>query len=306
MKRNRIERSKHRQAKKSMPHGKSMLLIAAFFLGAPLSALASSLPDKKPRPLKKLNLGHIEPIARLGVTTLPAPKLNLPKYAGIRPGENFVFDVYHQSFFHRVLIGHCYMELGEVRYLDGRWAVRFRLAAESASWYSSILQIQNDIRGYFDLATNDTLFLTMKKRENTYEQDKIVEFDYRRRQIIEKELTADKTIYQQYNLEPGLIDAYSIVYLIRRRHLGKNAKIHYNIYSNGKVYPHHASVRGLFEIDFHDTKRRAYKVEIITKVEGALEQKGGIFVYFANDRLKAPLWVKADVAVGEFFVELRR
>ena len=198
------------------------------------------------------------------------------------------------------------MKLGDIAKIKGRWAISFALTATSAKWYKWIFVIKNKVKGYFDIKNNQTLFFTTDKIENDYREIKQVQFDYKRQHLIEKDTTGGKVTYRQFMLKSGVIDSYSIIYLIRQSNLRAKKNIKYSIYSGGEVHHYEAKFLGANMIDHHGHKIKALKVELLTKIQGAMEQKGGIYVYLSDDKRRIPLRVQADVAVGKFVVELSK
>lgn len=256
--------------------------------------------------LKELELGPIEPKIEFATPATPVPSLADRTLYPFQPGESFKYEVRHKTALSSVLIGECLLETGDLKWVAGKWAIRFKLSAISADWYKWMFTIKDTVEGYFDLATNQTLYLTLSKREGSYRQEQKVQFDYFHQRILEQEEDKNgKPKYRQFQNSAGVIDAYSIVYLIRKADLNKVKDIRYRIYSNGVVYDYQSQVLGQYDIEIRGKKHRAHKVEILTKVEGALEQRGGIFVFFSTDNAKVPLRIAADVAVGRFTMDLK-
>lgn len=219
-------------------------------------------------------------------------------------GEKYEYKVYHRTFMSNILIGKCFMETGNLKKVDGRWAVPFKLAAISADWYKWVLVIKDSAEGYFDLETNETLYLEVNKRENKYRSENQVFFDTKKNIIVEKDVTDEPPKFKKYKIPDDILDAYSIVYLIRKQNLNTVKEIRYKIYSHGKVYPYFSKVLGKHRIDLNGKTYSTFKVQILTKIVGALEQKGGIFVFFSDDEKKIPMKIKADVKVGHFVADL--
>ncbi|MBI2602199.1 MAG: DUF3108 domain-containing protein [Deltaproteobacteria bacterium] len=234
----------------------------------------------------------------------PTPNLSDKKRYPFELGEKYEYKVYHRTFMSNVLIGKCLMETGDLKKIDGRWAVSFKLAAISADWYKWVLVIKDSAEGYFDLESNETLFLEVNKRENKYRSSNQVYFDTKKNTITEKDITEDSPKFKKYQIPDDILDAYSIVYLIRKQDLNTVKEIRYNIYSHGKVYPYYSKVLGKYKINLNGKLYDTFKVQVLTKIVGALEQKGGIFVFFSADERKIPMKIKADVKVGHFVADL--
>ncbi len=254
--------------------------------------------------LEKIEKGQIDPKLRIESHKADSEVLERVKHFPYYVGEEIKFRAYHETAISKVLAGHCAMKIKELRKVAGRWAMKFRLEATSAEWYDWAFVLKDYVEGYFDIDKNQTLFLDLNKKENDYRQSKQIEFNYSERMIIERDDTNGKKKYKQYVLPKEVVDAYSIVFLIRRYDLNGSNDINYNIYADGKVYALSARVEGHPEIEHHGKRVATHKVKVLTKVQGALEQRGGIFVYFTKDKFKKPIRVEGDVKIGQFVLEM--
>ena len=137
--------------------------------------------------LTPLSFGKREPFFQKKILFFREKKPNFKhrKYP-FHPRERFQYRVFHESAVHRVLIGTAVMETGELVWVNDSWAIGFRLVAKSSEWYRWALQISNTVDGYIDFSTGKSLFVTLNKRENTYREKRVVQFDYRSQMIVEK------------------------------------------------------------------------------------------------------------------------
>jgi hypothetical protein len=264
----------------------------------PAPAHAEEIKD-----LEELNLGNIEPKVDIRQAALSDPVPDLSKLPFKIP-EIIKFDVFHETMFSRVLGGHCYMRILGVVKVEGRWALHFKLEAVSAEWYHWIIVLKEDIEGFIDIETSQTYFLKIDKQEGTYRQTKTVAFDYKNHRILEKDITTKEVAYHQYRLDQNVIDSYSVLFLIRRTDLNKTKEIAYQVYSNGKVYDLKTTILGSKSVEARGRKFETNRVEVLSKVQGALEQKKGIFMYFTKGLSQFPVLSQADVKVGVFSVEM--
>lgn len=254
--------------------------------------------------LENLSLGQIEP--QMPQSSSRIAPLSLSRDLPFQPDEEILFDAYHKTPISRVLAGHCRMKLGQIKEVSGKWVMPFTLEAVSADWYKWVFVLKNTISGYFDLSSGKTIWLDEEKKEQSYLLSKIIAFDYEKGQVMERYTNKNKvTKYQQFKLQTEVVDTYSIVYLIRRGDLSKNKNIRYDVYDDGSIYALHAEVVSEESIRVQQNTYDTYKVKLLTKVTGALEQKGGIYVYFTKDKFKKPVLVEGDVAIGIFSLEAR-
>jgi hypothetical protein len=253
--------------------------------------------------LEELKLGDIEPKVDIRQALPTEAKPDLSKLPFKIP-EIIKFDVYHETLVSRVLGGHCYMKILDLVKVEGRWALHFKLEAVSAEWYHWIIVLKEDIEGFIDLETSQTHFLKIDKQEGSYRQTKTVAFDYKNHRILEKDVTKKETVFHQYRLDQNVIDSYSVLFLIRRTNLNNTKEIAYQVYSNGKVYDLKTVIHGSKSIEARGKKYDTNRVEVLSKVQGALEQKKGIFMYFTKGLTQYPVFSQADVKVGVFSVEM--
>lgn len=274
------------------------LLLAVVILAFGSRAHAEVVKD-----LEELRLGNIEPKVDIRKPSPTEPRPDLSKLPFKVP-ETLKFDVFHQTLVSRVLGGHCYMKILDLVKVEGRWALHFKLEAMSAEWYHWVIVLKEEIEGFIDVETGQTHFLKIDKREGSYRQTKTVAFDYKNKRILEKDVTKKETVYHQYRLDHNVIDSYSVLFLIRRTDLNNTKEIAYQVYSNGKVYDLKTLVHGATTVKMRGKEYETNKVEVLSKVQGALEQKKGIFMHFSKDHLQLPILSEADVKVGVFAVEL--
>lgn len=258
--------------------------------------------------LDQLNLGDKEP--KLNISEEPKNtyrnKIPWQKYA-YRPMEQLHFDVYHETAFSKIYIGKASMSTGEVKFIEGRWALEFKFEAISADWYSWVFVIKNSAKGYFDIDTTETLYLNLSKHENTYKIAETIEFNKEHNLIFEKTVKDNKTTFKQYQLlKKNVLDGYSIVYLFRQNLLLKKQDITCNVYQGGNLYRGKGINKGNINKTIKGKTRKTREVAITTKLSGAMEQKGGLSVFLSDDVRHIPLLIEADVKIGRFTLELNK
>lgn len=280
------------------------------FLGIIFLQLVSISPNfgwanASVKPLKNLALGNIEPrltienkIETTDLTRKILQKNHFPL------DETLVFNAYHVTVVSKVLAGHCYLRTLNLGKMANRLVVRYQMDAISATWYSWFFVIKNHVSGYFDLETQHAYYLRINKTENTYTQLKTIQFDYAKMQIIEKSITKGKLKYQQYLAPQKLFDAYSSLFLVRNGLFEPGRMITYPVYANGEIHTLNAKVLDQRQIEIENKRYNVFKVEIVTRFEGSMEQAGGIFVYFTTDSYHVPILIEADVKVGKFVLEI--
>lgn len=252
--------------------------------------------------LKDLQLGMMQPQLLLDSNVPDDGMLLFP----LRVPEKIDYDVYHETFMSKVHAGTCRMELLKKVAIYGRPTVKFQLEALSAEWYSWFAIVRDSVDGYFDLGNSQSYYLEIKKRENSYRQEKQIQFDYQHQRIVERVSRKNKVRYRQYPLQKGIFDTYSIIYRLRRLPLAKMVEIKYDVYANGKIHHLLAKVIGIETLNVAGKKNReTVKVEVLTRFRGAFEQRGGIFIYFSNDRDHVPLRIEADVKIGMLVLQAR-
>ncbi len=284
---------------------KNLFLIAllTFTLGT------SSLADNPKR--TEVALTEINPDAQVNPTiittkpTTPRPDDATLSKLRFRLGESIVFHAFHETWVSRVNVGSCTMSIGkDLHHINGFWAVYFKLTAKSAKWFERLYPIKDVVEGFFEVDTNRTIFLRLDKREHSYYQTMDIVFDYQKNIVFEKDSTKGKVKYHQYQLTQDVVDAYSIIYLIRKKDLIKDAMIDYTIYSGGKTHEMDATVlEDKALVTLNKKPFETFRVKLLTKVEGALEQKGGIFIHFLKDAWQTPIYIAADVKIGKFVLE---
>jgi hypothetical protein len=254
--------------------------------------------------LEELFRGDIDPQLKIEDGGDSKQALATIKNLPFQVGEDIRFRAYHQTMLSKVLAGHTSMKILDLKKVAGRWALGFRLEATSADWYEWAFTLRDYVQGYFDIDNNQTLYLDLNKHENSYRQSQQIEFNYNEKIIVERDTTNKRVKFKQFRLPNEVVDAYSIVYLIRRYNLADGKDINYKIYADGKVYELAAKVEGIAKIDHLGKKIPTYKVKVLTQVQGALEQRGGLFIYFSKDAAKIPIRIQGDVKIGKFILEI--
>ncbi len=220
--------------------------------------------------------------------------------------ENLIYKAYHKTIISSVFMGYCYMQILAVRSIEGRPVIKFRLEANSADWLSWFFVLKDKVTGYFDMEFSYPYYINISKVENRYRQLKEILFDYKSKKMFEESITNGKRKSNQYPLDQTIYDPYSIIYLIRRFDLYPGLTIYYRVYASSKDYLLNASVLSKEEVEVNKTRYKTLKLQLNTKVQGALAQRKGIWIYFTEDKAHVPVMIEADVKIGKFVLELQK
>ena len=281
---------------------KHFIFYSIYFLA--ILTIYSTQSLSKQESLDPLNLGEIEPQLELKDHQGKVIPSHLYQDLPYLPGEKIRFQAIHKTAISRISAGKCAILTQNVARINNRWVLGFRLEAYSAKWYEWAFLIRDTVEGFFDLENNRALYLHVDKQEGSYTQKKTAQFDYHHNRVIVKDITKGKLTFEQFKIDKEVIDPFSILYLIRRRPLEHVKEIRYTVYTSGKIYHFHAKVLGKEKVDVQDKSFETFKVKMLTKVSGALEQKGDILIYFTADQNKIPVLVEADVKIGVFALEM--
>ena len=280
-----------------------VLLLMAMFL---LTTYSPMLGKEKETPLEEINITEkVDPKIITTIANIPKPGEEILNKYRFKLGENIVFHAFHETWISRIHVGTCTMSVGkDLMHINNHWAIYFKLTAQSAKWYEKLYPIKDIVEGFFELDTNRTIFLRMDKQERSYFQTMDILFDYQKNIVFEKDFTKGKLKYRQYKLIKDTIDAYSTIFLIRRRDLKAINPIDYTVYSGGNTYDLGAEVvEERAKIKLYNKEFETIKVKLLTKITGAMEQRGGIFVYFLKDSLQTPIYIDANIKIGRIVLE---
>ncbi len=255
--------------------------------------------------LKELEMGAVEPQFKIhSLANTPNRFDSILNKKPFTENETLVYNAYHITMVSRILAGHCYMRTFKLGVKDNRPLLHFQMDAISAEWYSWFFVIKDRVVGYFDIEEHYTYFLNILLEENTYNQNKTIVFDHNKHHVIEKSITKGRLKYHQYHTGEKLLDPYSFIYHIRSMEFKSGKVLQYPVYASGKKYILDATILDEEKVTIHDREYPTYKVVLNTKLQGSMEQAGGIFIYFTKDKYRIPVKVEADVKVGRFVLEL--
>jgi hypothetical protein len=215
-------------------------------------------------------------------------------------GERFVYDVTWMG----ILGGEAVLGVRN----DGAPGVASILTvymeAKSVGWVHTLYPVDDRSFSFFDTAVLQSMGVDIRISENTYTKRKRIDFDHARGVATYR---VDKDEPKEYPIDPGTLDAFSIMYAYRAAHerVKVGEELSFPIFDDRKKYM--LKIRALRKerILVKDGYVDTIVAEPELKSEGIFQRRGTMTIWFSDDKAFAPVMMKSKVVFGNFWATLR-
>jgi hypothetical protein len=215
-------------------------------------------------------------------------------------GERFVYDVTWMG----ILGGEAVLGVRN----DGAPGVASMLTtyleAKSVGWVHKLYPVDDRSLSFFDTVGLHSGGVDIWISENTYTKHKRIDFDHARAVAIYR---VDKDEPKEYPIDPGTLDAFSIMYAYRAAHerVKVGEELSFPIFDDRKKYM--LKIRALRKERI--LVKGGYVDAIVAEPgllsEGIFQRRGKVTIWFSDDKAFAPVMMKSQVVFGSFWAILR-
>jgi hypothetical protein len=227
--------------------------------------------------------------------SLAAPGEVLPAVpTPFRVGESLKFSVQY-GFIHA---GSAYLEVPEVREVNGRQVYALVARAESNSFFSRIYKVRNRIESLWDREGLFSWRYSEQRREGKHRFQNEIAFD-------QSQLQARYHDGQLYAIPPHVQDALSSFYYTRTQALPLGGSFVFDYHASRKTKPLEVKVLGRERIKTPAGTFDCVAIEPILKAGGIFKNKGRLVIWMTDDERRMPVLMKSKVMIGSISVVLQ-
>ena len=192
--------------------------------------------------------------------------------------------------------GYAYLEILQVRDVNGRRCFEVTSRAESNNFFSTFYKVRDKTVSLMDSVGLYSWHFSKKIREGKYRADIEVIFDQPNYRVITKKDTIKTPAYVQ--------DPLSSLYFLRTQNIEVGKSYFIDHFSGKKLYPLTVRVLRKETIRVRAGKFTCLVVEPVLKDAGVFNSKGDVTVWLTDDRYRIPVLMKSKILVGSIIAEL--
>jgi hypothetical protein len=260
-----------------------VLALAAFTMGA-------TDPDLPPGAT-----GADEDITSSVILPAPGQQDVIPAARNpVQPGEYLKFAVNWGI----INGGNAYLEVPELKTIDGRPALHLVARAESNGFISRFYKVRNRIESWWDREGRYSLSYEENRREGKYRTESKVVFNHDDRVATYRDGEA-------YSIPPDVQDALSSFYYTRFQALPIGGSIVFDYHASKKNKPLEVKVIGRERVKVPAGEFDCVVVEPILKAGGVFRNEGRLVIWLTEDERRMPVLMRSKVTIGSVSVLLQ-
>jgi len=194
--------------------------------------------------------------------------------------------------------GTAYLEVPEVKDVDGERAYSLLARAESNAVISRVYKVRNRIESLWDSSGRYSLRYTEKRREGGHKTDNEIIFDQEHRE-------ARYADGQVFPIPPRVQDALSSFYFTRFQALPLGGSIVFDYHASRKSQPMEVKVLGRERVKTPAGTFNCVAIEPVLKAGGIFRNKGRLVIWITDDERRMPVRMRSAVAIGSISVVLQ-
>lgn len=225
---------------------------------------------------------------------------------GFVSGEKLTFKLRYGF----ITAGYAEMMAGQTLYKDSVETYHFKTTARSASGFSWIYRVKDEVNSYVNKKDFSAVYFEKKLREGSYRADLISDYNLADSLALVKFIryksnmkVRTKTTYR-VKVPPAVQDILASFYYIRTQKLRVGTSFYLTNHDKKKVYPLEIKVYKKEIIKTGAGKFRCLVVEPLIKGEGLFKKKGRLRIWLTDDEYKIPVQMTTEVIVGHITSEL--
>jgi hypothetical protein len=178
------------------------------------------------------------------------------------------------------------------------------LEARSVGWVHTLYTVDDRSLSFLDTVGMQSAGVDIRISENSYTKRKRIDFDHGRGVAIYR---VDKDEPKEYPIDPGTLDAFSVMYAYRAAHerVRVGEELSFPIFDDRKKYM--LKIRALRKERI--LVKGGYVDTIVAEPEllseGIFQRRGKMTIWFSDDKAFAPVMMKSKVVFGSFWATLR-
>jgi hypothetical protein len=212
----------------------------------------------------------------------------------VRPGEYLKFAVNWGI----INGGNAYLEVPEVKSINGRPALHLVARAESNGFISRFYKVRNRIESWWDREGRYSRSYEENRREGKYRVESRVEFNHSKRVAVYDD-------GETFSIPPDVQDALSSFYYTRFQALPIGGSIVFDYHASKKNKPLQVKVIGRERVKVPAGEFDCIAVEPILNAGGIFKNEGRLVIWLTDDERRMPVLMKSKVTIGSVSVMLQ-
>lgn len=201
-------------------------------------------------------------------------------------------------------VGRIIAESGEIIEYKGRKAHKVTLLTESNKFLSKIYRVEDKYTSYIDTESMTSLHYEADRKEGNYRKHLVVEYDFEGMEAVYTNLT-DGSV-KRCSIETNVQDPLSTVFYFMALPLKVGEEVAITVNLNEKNYKLFGKVEDISMIKLRDLGEiPAFKIRPYAEVSGKRVKKGRVWMYFAADKRRFPLYGVVSIPFGKVTATLR-
>jgi hypothetical protein len=195
--------------------------------------------------------------------------------------------------------GNAYLEVPEVKRIDGRDVFHLVARAESNGFISRFYKVRNRIDSWWDRQGRYSVRYQENRREGKFRTESDVTFDHQRR--IARYKKDDDT----FQIPPDVQDALSSFYYTRFQALPIGGSIVFDYHASKKSKPLEVRVIGRETVKVPAGEFDCIAFVPVLRAGGIFRNEGRLVIWLTDDERRMPVLMKSKVTIGSVSVMLQ-
>ncbi len=184
---------------------------------------------------------------------------------------------------------------------DGSKLMRFNLHTKTTNLMASIWTMDDNFDSFWDVNIRAVKRLKIKIRESTYKKDKEVFFDHENGTAISIKNEEEP---KEFKIKKGSNDFFTAGHFARTFPLEIQKTYYSPIFEDDKSYDMAVKAIRKKRINIMGGKIDTILAIVKVKFEGAFRSRGELYVWFSDDKYKAPVQMRLDSFFGSVVISL--
>ena len=193
--------------------------------------------------------------------------------------------------------GNAWLEVPEVKEVDGQQAFHLVARAESNGFISRFYKVRNRIESWWDRAGRHSLRYSENRREGKHRTETDIVFDHDRRVARYKD-------GETFPIPPDVQDALSSFYYTRYQALPVGGSIVFDYHASKKNKPLEVKVIGRERVKVPAGEFDCVVVEPVLRAGGIFRNEGRLVIWLTDDERRIPVLMRSKVTIGSVSVML--
>lgn len=211
-----------------------------------------------------------------------------------------------------MLAGYGSIEIQAPQKVDGVWHRAYHVEGRTGEWFKGIYVANDSASAVVRPWDSGVIKFYIEQQEgkflgSSFTMKKWLEFSHDRCKVLEKTEHSDKGNSSiERDVQYGAIDVIGATLKLRTFEYVPGKTERFLVYTSEKNWFLEASPIGIEDVTVPAGTFKAMKIKLQTFIGKALQQKGDVFVWIANDKSRTLVQVQGDIKIGSVYMRLSK